>query len=257
MDDPIDGPRPEIGARRRRCLGLAAATAMLALLPGLVEAPLATAARAHDDRGTSQSGPSARQEQPRIPAHLVHHDFKKATPTRWCARHRVVCVHELARRFDRFLAQHPHHRTHWGTAANRRKVHRRYIRAWRARYGGCSTSVCGKQRTRSLADDWSRFKGAVTRGNACNFAWLPTYRSPQFPDDPFYGFDCRPTTTSLGVHLGVRGKLWILCEAGTLAAGAGTSVMTGGVSTPVVVGVIGQSMDCTAQWSLLHFLNWP
>ncbi len=229
------------------------AATTLADPPVMTSAPMSAPASAPM---TARS--TATLEQPTIPRHLVHHNFKKATPTRWCSRHRVVCVHELARRFHRFLARHPRHRSDWGTAAKRRAWHHRYIRSWRARYDQpCTSSSCAKMKGRSLSEDWSRFSRAYSDDRGCDFAWMPTYRSPQYPDDPFYGFDCRPHVATPRAHLGTEGKIWLLCEAGALVSAGTLAVASGGVTTPVVLSVVSQSTDCATVWSLMHSLNWP
>lgn len=181
----------------------------------------------------------------RVPRHLVHHNFRKMTPTAWCSHHRVRCVDELDRRFHVFLVRHPHHRTHWGTAANRRAWHHRYVREWRARYNNsCGSSSCTKRRPRSLAADWSRF----SRAEKCGIDWA--YRLGSYRLGCTYRVPARRS-------IGTADRVWLLCEAGALIAGGTTSVFTGGVTLPVVIGVVAESTNCTTVWALMHFLNWP
>ncbi len=252
---------PYVARPARWSISVAVALATTAMTVGPV-APGRASAHTEQAPAPRQVQTTSAAEQPRIPRHLVHHNFKKATPTRWCARHHVVCVRELARRFHTFLARHPGHRSDWGTAAKRRAWHHRYIRAWKAKYQpGCAGTTCTKRRTtakaRSLADDWSRFSRPIAHDHGCDFTWMPTYRSPQFPDDPFYGFDCRPHVTKPSAHVGTKGKIWMLCQAGALVSGGTLAVATGGVTTPVVLSVVSQSTDCATVWSLMHALNWP
>ena len=205
---------------------------------------------------TTAPVPAAR---PRIPRHLVHHNFRKATPTHWCANHRVVCVHELTRRIHGYLARHPHHRTHWGSLTNRRAWHHRYVRAWRARYStGCDICKSGPKR-RHLTSDWQRFRSGVSGGEACDIGWERTTKPSQFPDDPFYSFDCQRVLPD-SHRLGTPGKVWILCQATALTitgVGAAGTVMTGGALMPVAVSGVAETAGCATGWSLMHFLNWP
>lgn len=233
-------------------------TTVLALLTPIVSPDPAAVAVTAASPATTTAAPAS--SQPRIPADLLRHQFKTATPTRWCAHHRVICVHELQRRFHSFVDRHPRKRTHWGTAANRRGWHRRYIRTWTQQFGNPGCQVCSASaRQRVLAHDWSNFSNRISNGDGCLLAWEPWLR-PHFPDDPFYRWDCAAHVTNS--HAFDSGDSFLLvCNAVALTV-TGVSalgeVFTAGATTPGLLwGLAAESSGCAVGWGFAHFLNWP
>lgn len=225
----------------------------VARLPGT---SLAMPQVGHGDQQRSREARRAR-----VPRHLVHHNFRKPTPTSWCSHHRLRCVDELNKRFHEFLARHPHRRTHWGSAANRRAWHHRYIRAWRAKYAGTGCTICrASAQPRRLAEDWSRYSRGVRLGQACDIGWERTTAPSQYPDDPFYSFECQRIVSNRD-ELGGATKTGIVCEAMALTitgVGMASVPFSSGVTTPLVMwGLAGETSACGVAVAFKHFLNWP
>jgi hypothetical protein len=236
-------------------------TTLLALLTSIVQPdPAAIALTAASPPSATASSPRSASAQPRIPTELLRHQFKRATPTRWCAHHRFICIHELQRRFHTFVARHPRHRTRWGTAANRRRWHHRYIRTWTKQFGDQGCKICSAAaRPRVLAHDWSSFSHRISGGDGCLLIWEPWLR-PQFPYDRSYRWDCAARVTSSRAYTSDDSFL-LVCNAVALTVtgiSAFGEVLTAGATTPGLLwGLAAESNGCAVGWGFAHFLNWP